>query len=234
MIKIAIVDDNRYHIEDVKVLLGEFIKDIKYTVHEYTDAHTFLKDAPEKAFDIAFLDVVLSRENEGIEAAVILNEKSPETNIIFVSAHPEYFKDVYKAEHSYFLVKDFEKERFRDAIEKALKNVQNSCLFLHIHNDIHKILLSEVVFFESYSKHTIVHITDGTKKEYNVDMRKVESQIPGGVFIRTHQGFIVNMNYIKNYSRQKVTVLDGTDIPISRSYVNSVREKLAFFIGGAL
>lgn len=233
MIKIAVVDDNQIHIDDVNILLKECMHSIEYSVTEYTNAESFIFEFVEKNFDMVFLDIVLD-ENDGIGIGMMINEKSPNTNIIFMSAYSEYFKEVYKVSHSYFLIKDFERERFEDAVKKALKSIYNNYLIFRIKNSVFRILLSDVSFIEGYFKHTILHMTDGTKKEYSIDLRRVEMQLPQNIFLRIHQSFIVNMNYISECSRQSVTVCDGTKIPISRSLSGSVREKITLFLGGAL
>lgn len=57
----------------------------------------------------------------------------PRTNIIFILSYPEYFKDVYKVKHTYFLTKDFEKERFADAMSKVIRNINNN--YVNFHNE---------------------------------------------------------------------------------------------------
>jgi len=233
MIKIAIVDDNNYHIGDVRELLEEFMVGFNYCVDEYNDGTGFLVAIAEERYDIVFMDIVLNKLN-GIEIGTIINEKHPGTNIIFISAYPEYFKDVYKVKHAYFLTKDFEKERFADAIKKVLNDIENKYINLHTKSSVVRIDLSEVTYLEGYFKHTVIHMVDNSSQEFSIDLRNVENILPKGRFLRTHQGFIVNMDHIAEYSRQSVTLVGGVSIPVSRSCLNSVREKLAFYIGGVL
>ena len=106
MIKIAIVDDCEIQIGKVKSLLAECMTEEQYEVHEYVNAESFLTETESVRFDLVFLDIVLGQAN-GIDVGSVLSKKQPDVNIIFMSAHEEYFKDVYKVKHSYFLTKEF-------------------------------------------------------------------------------------------------------------------------------
>ena len=233
MVRIAILDDNPYHIKDVRELLEEFLTGHCYCIDEYNDEKDFLNSILEKEYDVIFLDIVLN-EKDGIEVGTIINDKFPRTNIIFISAYPEYFKDVYKVKHTYFLTKDFEKERFADAMSKVIRNINNNYVNFHTKKAVVRIPLNEVVYLEGYLKHTKICMIDKSVKAFNTDLRVVEARLPKENFLRIHQGYVVNMDYIQSYSRQNVTMVDGTVVPVSRSRLDSVRERLALFIGGVL
>ena len=233
MIKIAIVDDNQFYINDIKKLLSENIENIAYDVIEYLTCDAFTDVLNTEKFDIIFLDIVLDKE-DGIKLGLKINESQPNANIIFVSSHSEYFKDVYKVSHSYFLTKEFEKERFADALSKALKNIQRTTITIHTKNDNCKIVLNDVMCFEGFLKHTKVFMTNGSVTEYNVNIKDIERLLPNDTFVRTHQSFIINMNYIKKYNRQTIFMNCDNVIPISRTYINPVREKITLFLGGAI
>lgn len=232
MIKIAIVDDNKFYSEDIKSLLCDYEASDEYEVDEYSDPECFQRAICEKKYDIVFLDIVF--ENcSGIDIGMMLNEKSPELNIIFVSAYPEYFKDVYKVKHSYFLTKEFERERFFDALDKAFKNVRHEYITVHTKKEKYKIILSDVLFFEGYLKHTRIYLTNGEEMSVNINIKEIEAMLPADNFVRTHQSFIVNMSHIEKYSRDTVFVGEKT-VPISRTYINRARDRITMFMGGVL
>ena len=233
MIKIAIVDDNKFYVDDIKRLLMINIKNEEYEVYEYFSVDSFMDSLESIKFDIIFLDIILDKSN-GIEIGLTINEKQPEANIIFISAYPEYFKDVYKVSHSYFLNKEFEEKRFSDAVSKALRKIQSNVITIHTKKDGYNIILNDVMYFEGYLKHTKIFMTNGESLEYNVNIKEIEKLLPKNYFLRTHQSFIVNMNHIKKYSRQMVFMKNEQAVPISRTYINSAREKLALFLGGVI
>lgn len=233
MIKIAIVDDNKFYVDDVKSLLSEYKVAEVYEVDEYSDPEVFKDKICEKQYDIVFLDIVF--ENcSGIEIGGMLNEKWPELNIIFVSAYPEYFKEVYRVKHSYFLTKEFERERFFDALEKAFKSARHEYITVHNKKEKHKIILHDVLFFEGYLKHTRIYLTNGEEMSVNINIKEIEAVLPTDSFVRTHQSFIVNMSHIEKYSRDTICVGKEKTVPISRTYINQARDKITMFMGGVL
>ncbi|MBQ4109759.1 MAG: response regulator transcription factor [Clostridia bacterium] len=231
MIKIAIVDDNKYHISDIKQKLSETPGTGECEICEFTSAVKFAEILDFEKFDIIFLDIVLGEQN-GIELGKLVNTKQPSAKIIFVSANSEYFQDVYKVEHSYFLVKDLDFTRFNDAISRVMKNIGKKSITLDTKTGKSVIVLNDVLYFESALKRTRVYKTNGETEEYSVNMKTIETMLPEGVYIRTHQSFIVNMNHIQKYDRQSIFLINEKRIPISRTHINNVRTQLTRFLGG--
>ena len=53
----------------------------------------------------------------------------------------------------------------------------------------------------------------------------VDRWICGETFVRCHNSFIVNLNYIAQYSKTSFLMKNGAEIPISRSHQKEVKEK---------
>ncbi len=228
---IAIVDDNRQDVEKIKRLLQECITDEEYEVSECFTTDDFLNTLDIKSFDIVFLDIILDKK-DGIEIGRLLNKKQPYANVIFVSQNPDYFKDVYKVNHSYFLTKELEQDRFKDAVDKAVASIKRDSLLIDTKMGAYNIRLKDIVYLESNLKHTKIYTLEKNVSEYNIKMKDVEKKLPGNMFARVHQSFIINMDYIKSYDSQNIVLEDGISVPISRTYSKLVREKIACYLGG--
>ena len=233
MIKISIIDDNRFYIDNIKELLKKHLKNTDYHVYEFLTASEFLTAVDSERFDIVFLDIVLGTEN-GIEIGRILNEKQPNANVIFISANSEYFKDVYHVNHSYFLIKEFEEERFSDALSKVLKNINKSIITIDTKNGKCKIVLNDILYCESSLRHTRLHMKNGETLEYSINLKNFEDLLPEKDFVRTHQSFIVNMKHIKKYDSRLIHMDYRKSVPISRTHSASAREKITCYLGGIL
>ncbi len=233
MINIAIVDDNIYHAEDLNKLLCDYMLHREFKVEIYETAESFSEAMRTKSYEIVFLDIVLNDKN-GIDLGEQLLVYHPETKIIFISTEMSYFKDVYRVPHVYFLTKDYEKVRFEDAMNKVLRIVEKRYITVPVkHENVH-LLLKNIVYLEGYAGVTKVYMRDGTASEYRVNIKKMEALLPEEDFIRTHQSFIVNMHRIVKYTRQSLLTEIKTEVPISRAYIQHVREKIALFLGGAI
>ena len=230
MITIAIIDDNQKHADDIRNLLSRYMYGREYATEVFSGGKAFLDAGSEKQFDVVFLDIVLGEEN-GIDIGEQLILQNPDTKIIFVSSEISYFKDVYRVPHVYFLTKEFEEERFADAMEKILRFVEKRYITIPVKHDGQKLLLKDVVYIEGYGGVVKIYMTDGSVKEYRVNIKKIEALLPGEDFVRTHQSFIVNMHHIQKYSRQTLWTDNKKEIPISRAFIPSVREKISMFLG---
>jgi len=68
-------------------------------------------------------------------------------------------------------------------------------------------------------------------KEYNINLKDIESQIKRNDFIRVHQSFIVNINYVSSYGKNVLHITNGIQIPISRTHLKSAREAITMYLG---
>ncbi len=229
---IAIVDDNKADVAVIEELLGKCLKNEKYSVYEYFTTEQFVNAMHTEKFDIVLLDIILDEKN-GIEVGELLNKEQPDANVIFVSRNPDYFKDVYKVNHSYFLTKEFEKERFFDAVNKAVESCKRKTLLIETKTGVYKISINDILYMESVLKHTKICFINSEIKEYNVSLKSLEKLLPSD-FVRVHQSFIVNMKYIESYDSQIVKVSGNYEIPMSRTYTKEAREKITCYLGGII
>ncbi|MEG0440660.1 MAG: LytTR family DNA-binding domain-containing protein, partial [Solibacillus sp.] len=66
----------------------------------------------------------------------------------------------------------------------------------------------------------------------SVTLKELQTRLPN-TFIRIHRSYIVNICSIKKISRDLtsnfiVLLKDGTELPVSQSYINSLRALLEF------
>ena len=73
-------------------------------------------------------------------------------------------------------------------------------------------------------RHSVLHTEDGITAEGFATISKLEKQY-GHLFLRCHQSFLVNPEYIENISRFKVRLSDGTELPIPEKKYTAFREK---------
>ncbi len=232
MVKIAILDDTELYIEKIKTLLEKNLE-VAYRVYEYSTSDSFIKQLHKQSFDIVFLDIMLDKR-DGIEVGKIVNAQNSSTNIIFVSENEEFFRAVYKVTHSYFLTKDFDEELFVDAIDKAVKSIKRDVITIHTKNGYEKFTVSKIVYCEGTRKKTKIVMLDGNSAEHYVSLVDIEDQLPEQTFLKCHKSFVVNMNYITRYDRKSIFMENEIVVPISKTYIKTVRETLTRFLGGIL
>ena len=78
---------------------------------------------------------------------------------------------------------------------------------------------------DSVKKHCIIHAKTGDVT-VQASIGSIEKQYPG-LFIRCHQSYLVNPNYIRKIKRFFVTLADGTELPVPEKKYTSFRNAVA-------
>ncbi len=167
-------------------------------------------------FDIVFISVSPEQSLNGIEAAEKIREAAPKTIIIFVSEKSDFVFEAFRIEALHFLVKPVSQRDFAEAFTRAVKKYKrlNASLILKWESTRTKINIKEISYVEGYRRHLTVHTAGGCFEAVGKISEIYDALLPHG-FVRVHQGFIINMNYIKCFRTGEVELTDGSKIPVS-------------------
>lgn len=91
--------------------------------------------------------------------------------------------------------------------------------------------LEKITHIESFQKKTFFYTEDG-QFSISSTLKELDKRLPE-IFLRIHRSYIVNTAKISRISRDfssnlVVTLVDGTELPVSQSYVNDVKCVLGF------
>ena len=114
--KTILVDDEPWMIEQFRQECGELEDmEVEGTFSSSRDALAF---AAENRVDFALLDVQMPGLN-GLELSRELRKLYPEVVIVFVTAYPEYLRDMIDARSDYILLKPYSTQQVRDVLERV-------------------------------------------------------------------------------------------------------------------
>ena len=87
-------------------------------------------------------------------------------------------------------------------------------------------LSDTVVYIEAAheSRHSILHTVDGEAVEVLTSVSAIEKRY-SHLFLRCHQSYLVNPGYIRNFRRFKLTLSDGTQLPIPEKKYTAFRDR---------
>lgn len=119
---VIIVDDNKRVLAGGLELLTEVMPGPE--IIGFSSASAALRFAENHEVGIAFVDIELGRTN-GLKLCQQLLEKNPQTNVIFLTAYPQYALDAWETEASGFLVKPITEEDVRKQLQKLKHPVRN-------------------------------------------------------------------------------------------------------------
>ena len=112
-----------------------------------------------------------------------------------------------------------------------LKNETPSYLTGKYEDMWYPVPIEKIAYIESLQKKTLFYADN---KNYNVvhTLKKLEFRLPSS-FIRIHRSYIVHIPFIQCISRDfssglVIKLKDGTELPVSQTYVNHVRKTLEF------
>ena len=95
---------------------------------------------------------------------------------------------------------------------------------------VHKILISNpdlIVYCKADGNYTQIHLS---KRRFIVSktLKKIQSLLPKGKFIRVHRSYLVNIDYIADITcNNSILLKSGITLSISRRMMHSVYMKLS-------
>lgn len=215
--KIGICDDDSFFTKEIRNRLSAFRTDTEgFDISDFSSAEELIEHYKSGGyFDILFIDIEM-KGISGIEAAEIIRALGPRTIIIFVSAHSDYIFEAFRIEALHFLVKPVKDREFNEVFLRALKKYRavNASIILKWESTRNKIQIDKISYVEGYRRHLCVHTATGVYEAVGKLSEMYGILSPHG-FVRVHQGFIVNMNYIKSFKTDEVELTDGTRVPVS-------------------
>ena len=189
-------------------------------IQKYSTFDGFLKNRRNFCIDCIFID--LSLEN-WLEKSKEIKEKFQNIGIVFVSddLHDSY--KVYEVEHISFIFKED-----LSYVEQALKLCENrfqneKFVYFSWKSTLIVQKAKDILYFERDKRRTIIHMINGETWTTYKHIDDFEEEVKDD-FIRIHVSFLVNRNHFKTFTRDKVQLVDGTVVPISRKYIKPFKE----------
>lgn len=199
--------------------------------------------------DLIFLDVQMP----GMTGFEVLDEIDHEPYIIFTTAYDQYAIGAFEKNAVDYLLKPLDLERFKLAVNRALKRKKteqgsledllhslkvkvegrssyDSHIFVQKSEKLFNLPVDEIIFLEASGDYTVIT----TKTDQFVSssgIGKLEELLNPDTFIRVHRSTIININFLKEIERHfnggmVVKMQSGKSFPVSRTYAKMIRKKV--------
>ena len=232
MLKIAIVDDEKQSVDIINRLVKEVCAEnnIECKVEIFGDGFALLEKYDN--FHLIFLDIEMPLI-DGVSVAEKINELRS-GDIPFVVFVTNRDSMVFKALKSYpysFIRKSDLEDDLTKCIIKVNEKIISKNKTVTIHSGRNDIIINvkDIIYLEKQKNYVIYHMA---KQDYtvrsNIDTEYEKLEKFG--FIRPHIGYIVNNEYIKSFSADRIIIDDSTFIPINKKYKN-VKEDYFEWLG---
>lgn len=229
MMKLLIVEDKEYIRKALINLLGIIEADVE-VIGECESVQEAVIVSKACKPELVFLDINLKDGN----AFEFLDQTTDlEFKVIFITAYEEYALKALKHGAVDYLLKPVDVDELQSALDKVkIKSVKeqqvqiskakdvyqspNNKLILSLQDSLQVINLSELMYCESDKGYTTFYCLDGKKHMASKTLKEFEEQLLSNNFVRPHQSYIVNLEFIDKYDKSGIIYLkDGSNIPVS-------------------
>ncbi|MGO4945786.1 LytR/AlgR family response regulator transcription factor [Blautia sp. Sow4_E7] len=227
MLRAAIVEKSKEHREYIRAGLMGANLDIQ--VSEFTNEYDYLENLNEDAssFDILILNTTIRHEGDGLKLAANIRARNRKVMICFITDSQRYYAEAFSVFATGYLLYPFDVSELHNCItffwQKPNMERRASLMLKEAGGSYRRVYCRNILYVESANRKVILHMEDGESMESYAKLDELEQQLPGKLFFRCHQSYIISMYFVEKMDASKF-VVQSHEIPISRKYQRAARE----------
>ena len=199
MLRVAICDDTALERDILADFLSHYCNAhaIEYSCTMYDSGEPLCYELGDGGwFDIILLDIQMDPPL-GIDVARRLREIGYKGTIVFCTAALDFAPESFDVGASGYLLKPYNPSTFERTMHRVLSSIVENTYAIKNRSQVLHIPIEEIMYVESHNSQCILHQVG--KKTYTIykKLGEIEQELTAPCFLRCHQSFLVNMNYIK-------------------------------------
>jgi two-component system, LytTR family, response regulator len=240
----VIIDDEKGARDSLRAMLQLYCDEVS-VLGEADNVEQGRALIKEVSPDLIFLDVEMP-PSTGFD--LISGMDSLRADIIFTTAHGHYAINAIKLSALDYLLKPVDRHELVEAVKKhrnktvhmptevldLLKAQLNSKketerLVIASLQGFEIVKVSDILYCEGERNYTTFHLNDKEALLSSKTLKEYEMMLPPSTFIRVHQKYLVNINYIKKYLKGRGGMLvmsNGQNIEVSQSKKQALLDAL--------
>ena len=234
MIRIAICDDNQEQLELIKSACDQyFLENSRYTAEVLSfDNPLAILEKIEKSggCDVVLLDICMPGMS-GMEVARAIRTRGEKTEIIFLTASPEFALEAYSVQAVHYLLKPVSQKQFEEAMDRALAKHATAPVKRMLVNgeesSVFSIEIRDILYVESFRNYRSIYTQKGiyneTKRSLSALQEELALRCPGQ-FISPYRGYIVNLDAVDSISVEGIILKNGVAIPIKSGSFRKLKD----------
>jgi len=233
MIRALIIDDESHIREDIRDNINNSFNEHITIVGEAITVKEGIEEIEKHLPDIVFLDIHLP-DGTGFDIMSKVNFK--DFALIFITGFDNLAIQAIKVGALDYILKPIDDDEFKTAVFKAIKNTKKDKYLeklIDVSNDyfigakkkrivlktldtIYTVNEDDILYCKSDGSYTTFHMLDSEKILVSKSLKNIQELLSDSVFIRCHQSYLVNKNYVRKYDLKGLFVLSTNDkIPVS-------------------
>jgi len=195
----------------------------------------------EQVIDLIFIDIHLPV----ISGIDFVRKLSPNIPFIFTTAYSQYAIESYKLNALEYLLKPVAYSDFLRVTEKAQQVIRTNKMlasqqftdepiFIQSEGKLIKLILSNIDYIESTNEYVKFNLKNNTHLISFMRLKNLENLLPAKKFMRVHRSYIINLNNVIAFEKNRIIINEKTAIPIGKLYKSKYSNFLAHRINPSL
>jgi two-component system, LytTR family, response regulator len=235
MLRVALVDDEPLGRERIRALLADE-KDVTL-VGEYRTGEEALTGILESAPQVLFLDVQMPGMDGFGLVQLLEAQLAPDQRpfIVVVTAYDDYALRAFDVSAVDYLLKPFDRARFRAALTRARARVSErprpeARFVVRLASRMTLVRAADVEWIAGEGNYARLY-SGGRRHLVRETLKSVEARLDPSKFVRVHRSAIVNVDCIASlephvHGQYVLTMKDGSRITSSRTHSGKLRALL--------
>ncbi len=232
MLKIAICDDQIQELNQIDILLNDYLlaESLTVGIKKYSHPDELLSAIESESFHIYILDIVMPMVN-GLELGKEIRRLDREAQIIYTTTEPQFALNAYAVNPLNYLIKPIDKANLWDTLTLAISKIdlsESQSFTIKTPNSLRVVNLSDILCCE-YCNHTVVFTLKNNEEIISRTIRENFSYYIAPIlnnlhFLKCHASFIVNIRMVERFSKDSFTLRGGKAVPIAKGQYPTVRD----------
>ena len=116
------------------------------------------------------------------------------------------------------------RENFRYSDEE--RTCEQKKITVKIDRENRVFFIKDILYFRSENKTVYMVMQSGETFKFSAKLDDIESEISNKMFLRIHKSYLINHVYVQCYGTDRVKMINGDIVSISKPYRGSVKQKL--------
>lgn len=229
--RVIICDDEKSTCEELEQMLMNYASEraLKLDVDVFFSGDTLANYLyKEEAPDILFLDIEIPGLNGVVVGDYIRRVlQNEQVFLIYISSKEKYALQLFKNRPFDFIVKPIDEKKIFYILDNICRIIgKSNCNFEYQNKAItYRIPYKDILYFQSVGRKINIIMKQEIKSFYG-KLSNVEKKIPKNLFLNIHKSYLVNFNYVKEYTYEWVKMVNGDILNISKANRSTVRRKI--------
>lgn len=233
MIKAVVLDDEAIIAADVTHQLNARCGWCAEATTTFDETLALLKQG---SVHVLFLDIEMPGLN-GVELAHKLKQDFPQTDVIFVTAYPEYAVGAFRVSAVDYILKPVARSMLAEACERVEQRHKETIeatpgdeqkFVVRSFGRVDIVPASDVIFVRAERNYAAL-VCDEREYLYRATIADMEQTLASQGFMRCHRSFLVRHDLIKSMVRAngvltKLHLMTGHSVPVGAAYRGAVKD----------